>query len=103
MQRVDVCRTTDCYPFNLYALVLVQPYGILIQVGKCLLRIISKFFQPVGQNLPDMTVYDLFDFKSGINLFTYCVDWNEPDCFYFLRNFLTVQDVCEKRIFIQTV
>ena len=50
-----------------------------------------------------MTVYDFFDFERGINLFTYCVDWNEPDCFYFLRNFLTVQYVCEKRIFLQAV
>ena len=79
MQCVDACRTADCYPFNLYALVLVEPDRILVQVGECLLGVVSEFFKPLGENPSNVAVYDLVYFKIWVNLLAYRVDGRQFD------------------------
>ena len=103
MQCVYACRTADCYPFNLYALVLVEPDRILVQVGECFLGVISEFLKPLGEDPSNAAVYDLVYFKIGVNLLAYRVDRRQPDSLDSLRHLLAVQDVCEDRILFKAV
>ena len=95
MQCVDACRPADCDPFNLYALVLVEPDRILVQVGECLLGVISEFFKPFGENPSNVAVYDLVYFKIGVNLLAYRVDRRQSDSLDSLRHlFLGLLSYC---------